>query len=412
MRLGWLVALAASVALMVGALVTHTSIERERRSDRDDALGAVSALSAAHVDAELARVATVLRASADTSTVAQIATVLGNDINVCVIEPTGETCSTQGPRGDSDLLQRTTTAAGQTTSAVFATGTGDATDGVVVVAIGGSRRVLIAHMAARPLLTVDTSLIPNRPFNSPRLVDHSVARVEIGPSTRGGRRVFTVPVSTTFVDGERYVVASTPGTTTGGSGQRWALVVSLVLGGIVFAAAVGALVAQHRRLSQHAATDDLTGLLTRREFERLGGHVLASAGREHMSAVMIFIDLNGFKQVNDHSGHHVGDIVLKAVAAHLSGLVRDSDVIARWGGDEFAMLLPGAGSVAAGRRAAEIEAALEHVTTVAGRPISASVGAAVFPDHGGDLAALTRAADSAMYAAKRAGLSFGLATGY
>ena len=282
MRLGWLVALAASVASMVGALVTHTSIERERRSDRDDGLGAVSALSAAHVDAELARVATVLRASTETSTVAQIATVLSNDINVCVIEPTGETCSAQGPRADSDLLQRTTTAAGQTTSAVFATGTGDATDGVVVVAIGGSdvcRRLTWRHAPCSPSTPRS---IPNRPFNSPCLVDHSVACVEIGPSTRGGRRVFTVPVSTTFVDGERYVVASTPDTTTGGSGQRWALVVSLVLGGIVFAAAVGALVAQHRRLSQHAATDDLTGLLTRREFSDSAGVCSPALSRAHV----------------------------------------------------------------------------------------------------------------------------------
>jgi hypothetical protein len=105
MRLGWFVALAASVALMVGAVVTHASVERERRSDRDDGLGAVSALSAAHVDSELERVATVLRASSGVRTVAEIASVLGNDVNVCTIEPGGETCSAQEPRADAPLAR-------------------------------------------------------------------------------------------------------------------------------------------------------------------------------------------------------------------------------------------------------------------------------------------------------------------
>jgi diguanylate cyclase (GGDEF)-like protein len=410
MRLGWLVALAASVALVVGTLMINAASERERRNDRDDGLGGMAALSAAHVDGELARVAAVLVASPGTRPIGEIVPMLGDDVNLCASGAPDE-CVAGEPRAAAAVTDSAISGAAAASGAVVATLEGDATDGVVVVAVRQSGRTLAAHIATRRLLEVDSSLIPNRPLNTPRLIDSSVADVEIGPSSRGGRRLFTVPVSAPFVDGERYVVTSAPAATPATPGQRWALLACVAAGVVVFVASVSALVGQHRRLTRRAATDDLTGLLTRREFERRGRGVLDSARREHLPAAVIFIDLDGFKLVNDHAGHHVGDVVLKTVAAHLSGVVRDSDVIARWGGDEFAMLLPGAGAVAASRRALEIEAALDHVTTVAGLPVTASVGAAVFPEHGADLAGLMRSADTAMYDAKRSGQTFGIATG-
>lgn len=96
--------------------------------------------------------------------------------------------------------------------------------------------------------------------------------------------------------------------------------------------------------------DSLTGLWNRRAFERIGGLQLAQARRYRFPVSLILLDLDDFKAVNDQRGHAAGDRLLQAVASALQQNSRDSDLVARWGGDEFALLLPQTG--AGGARAA------------------------------------------------------------
>ena len=114
------------------------------------------------------------------------------------------------------------------------------------------------------------------------------------------------------------------------------------------------------------------------------------------------IDLDGFKSINDSSGHAAGDRVLAEAGTRLAAAVRSSDLVGRWGGDEFVLLLAGTSDpLAMPERAAAIAACLHDVPR-SGGPLTASVGAAVFPADGRELATLLDLADRAMYAAKGA----------
>jgi diguanylate cyclase (GGDEF)-like protein len=159
-----------------------------------------------------------------------------------------------------------------------------------------------------------------------------------------------------------------------------------------------------------ATTDELTGLINRREFERVSDIALDNAEREGAGLCVMVIDLNGFKQINDTLGHQFGDLVLAASSERLVAAVRDSDVVARWGGDEFVILLPTLAERSAVRTSAErIWHSLADNPVVGDTHMTASIGAAIFPRHGTTLDALMRAADVAMYEAKTTGVSHRIA---
>jgi diguanylate cyclase (GGDEF)-like protein len=152
--------------------------------------------------------------------------------------------------------------------------------------------------------------------------------------------------------------------------------------------------------------DSLTGLPNRELFERRLTESLADARREGRLLSVLFVDLDGFKEANDTVGHGEGDRLLKEVAAALTGLVREDDMVARIGGDEFLVLLPNvSGTEEAVAVSDRILKGLD-VSWVGGDRrfrLSSSIGVAVFPDDGDDGAALLRSADRAMYEAKRRG---------
>ena len=152
--------------------------------------------------------------------------------------------------------------------------------------------------------------------------------------------------------------------------------------------------------------DNLTGLLSRRrfqeEFERWGKYAL----RHERPMALMFIDLDKFKAINDIYGHLGGDEYLLGVADLLKRTLRSTDYIGRWGGDEFAALLPEATSVAACEVANKLIGVFGSTPiTVTGKALfaSASIGVAVLPEHTLDIAELTAFADAAMYQAKDAG---------
>ena len=153
-----------------------------------------------------------------------------------------------------------------------------------------------------------------------------------------------------------------------------------------------------------ASTDALTGLANSRSIQDTLKRMVAHAGRTTTPLAAILFDLDHFKAVNDTYGHSAGDDVLAAVGDVAASIMRDSDFVGRYGGEEFVVLLPDTGVGGAVVVAEKLWAAIAavHVPSV-DRALSASFGIAVIPDHAGDGAALLRSADRALYAAKRAG---------
>jgi diguanylate cyclase (GGDEF)-like protein len=163
-----------------------------------------------------------------------------------------------------------------------------------------------------------------------------------------------------------------------------------------------------RQLEEKAAQDAKTGLLTAAEWEaRVEGELVRC--REPFGVLMV--DLDRFKRVNDTYGHVAGDVVLRTVAETITGQLRAYDSVGRWGGEEFAVLLPRIPDVGARDVAERIRCAvacLEVTVTIDDsshviKCLSASVGVACFPEAGTTVDSLVHAADRAMYRAKRAG---------
>ena len=155
-----------------------------------------------------------------------------------------------------------------------------------------------------------------------------------------------------------------------------------------------------------ANQDVLTGLACRAHMLELVTAAIAAAAQSGSTLAVLFIDLDGFKAINDTHGHHIGDMVLKAIAARLQSAVRFSDSVARFGGDEFVILLPTIlrRSVACRLGRQIIKLASQPFAIGSERhALSASVGIAFYPEHGATSDSLLISADQAMYSAKRGG---------
>ncbi|MBN1303544.1 MAG: GGDEF domain-containing protein [Anaerolineales bacterium] len=156
---------------------------------------------------------------------------------------------------------------------------------------------------------------------------------------------------------------------------------------------------------QHLATHDILTSLPNRYlfFDRLE-QVLLRARRLRTSFAVLYLDLNRFKVINDQYGHDTGDKVLKQVAAGIKNTLRESDTVARMGSDEFVIILETIKkSRDAVRIASKIGATIQKETHIEGRArdVSVSIGISIYPEHGTDTTTLLKAADHAMYKAKR-----------
>ncbi|MEP6659634.1 MAG: sensor domain-containing diguanylate cyclase [Acidimicrobiales bacterium] len=185
----------------------------------------------------------------------------------------------------------------------------------------------------------------------------------------------------------------------------WALLGALAVCGVLVVLLVVRLGRARVDAGRSARTDALTGLPNRRAMdemlERAAGH--SARHREPLAALMI--DLDHFKAINDHHGHHVGDAVLQASARALRSASRVGDIVARWGGEEFLVLLPATGIDGAVRAAERLRAAVAEIRVAVPSQsidITTSVGVALL-SHSGDVNALLRAADAALYLAKEDG---------
>ncbi len=159
-------------------------------------------------------------------------------------------------------------------------------------------------------------------------------------------------------------------------------------------------------LAYLAYHDPLTRLPNRALFADRLAYALAQAGRYGQRVAVLFLDLDGFKDINDTLGHEAGDELLREVARRLARCIRESDTVARLAGDEFAVILPDAGTPAdAAVVVRKIIAAVGARMTLNGRDaaVTASIGLSLYPADGLDAAVLLRAAGDALSQAKRGG---------
>ena len=162
---------------------------------------------------------------------------------------------------------------------------------------------------------------------------------------------------------------------------------------------------------EQALSDGLTGLPNRTMFQNMIERAMNGIGRRKKMGVVMLMDLDRFKDVNDTLGHHNGDLLLQRIGSRLNSVLRDTETVARLGGDEFAILLPEVPDrqsiVPVVRRVLKV---LEEPVVVGGLALQCegSIGIAIFPEHGTTVESVMRAADVAMYMAKenRSGYEF------
>ncbi len=332
-------------------------------------------------------------------------------------------------RAESVLTARGAAAAGVAATAIAGTraaGTAPAAQSAIADRVA---RGLYAFLASaygtdrQAVYLVDAygHLIASRPpVSAPTLAAAAPAlaaasrRSQSGTVTLGGRGTAfaTAPVAGT---GWRVVIAVPSSELYAGTGGPTAWVPWLVFGIVALLAAglwalFAGFLADRRRLARLSAealelarTDPLTGLPNRRQLSDSLAQAMAHAARYDEPLTVLMIDLDRFKQVNDTRGHEAGDRVLRAIAACLREVLRDSDVYGRWGGDEFLAVLghtPLDGAREAAQRLCDCAGALKMFSAGLGDGVSLSVGCAAAT---GDLTEVLHTADAAMYEAKRSG---------
>lgn len=227
--------------------------------------------------------------------------------------------------------------------------------------------------------------------------------VILGNGMRYGIRAFGEAVMGSFLMG--FVIF----------GLRFAEYISALSPGTLFFMMLGAIVVLYsyslmarlernrQQLEILSHVDVLTGLLNRRGLEDRARSVMRVLARPGNSVAMLFADLDGFKAVNDGQGHAVGDRVLREVAGLITANIRAGDVVARYGGDEFVVLMPDTDLEAARLAAERLQGAMAQWSRDSATSLSLSIGLGVAPDHGPTFDDLVRRVDQAMYRSKQRG---------
>ncbi len=408
MRLVRLGALFGSLVLLVATSVSLINRRAELRNEQDLRVVAESIDALSTIESTMLRARAVAEIAGPDASPDDIVRSFGDGVEACVSGRDATDCS--GP--DLASLASFGTAAGRSAAAGGrAVAVADTTSASVLV-VSRSDRTVAVQLPADEFVEAasfrefggdDATLVV---VLSEQIADSEQSR----PIDANGRRV-VVSVDGESLDSGAFLVTASIADRVGLGGDAPVLFGALLaLGTVLLALAAWTFLADRRSLERRATTDELTGLLNRREFEQQSEEALVMAERFGTGLCIMLIDLNGFKQINDTMGHQFGDIVLKACAERLNNAVRETDVVGRWGGDEFVILLPGLEEGTAVRNSADRIATGLSRTPVAGDVyVTASVGAALYPRHGTDLEELMRNADIAMYGAKTAGVTLRVA---
>ena len=412
MRLIRIGALVGSVILLVATTVSMVNKRAEQRAEQNARAVATVLMADQAVDSAIVRAMAVVEVATAETDLESITSSFGDAAEACITAAGVDRCT--GPDlGASSVFGGAVAASVE--SGGPAVVVDDATNSLLVVSHGDVTTALIlpTDSLLGPLAstavelngaTIDVALSPDiTGVNGDDLI-------RVGPSTVDGRLIVADTLALPG-DGGSVRVTTSIADDAGFAGDGLGRYLLLVGFGTVLMALAGwTFLLDRRSLKHQATTDDLTGLPNRREFERQTEEALLAAERFKTGVCVMLIDLNGFKLINDTLGHQFGDLVLRAAARRLRDAVRDTDVVGRWGGDEFVILLPGVQDASAVRSSAERIGGLLGGTPIADDvTITAAIGAALYPRHGATLDDLIRAADEAMYGAKTTGVTHRLA---
>ncbi|HTH06350.1 MAG TPA: GGDEF domain-containing protein [Ilumatobacteraceae bacterium] len=364
-----------SLTLIVAIVVGYVARRIEMEGQRDQALAASAEVGASRMSAVVGAIEIAAGAGTDPSTTAEALAYEYPDLGVCVVSDDARGCA-----GDPQP------ASTETTKQQSQRSTGEATQGkaqvkayesVIIIRDVGPTVSVVAQLPADAVVdrgdiaVLATTLLPQ--------------------GTAGGQFAVADGIRQTAIEVESapglYVVARTQDAVhlPGGERQFYLLIFTLALVLLVLAGAT--LVAEQRSLLERASFDPLTKLPNRGEFERRAADAIANAERQESDICLLLFDLNGFKMVNDTYGHHAGDEMLRVVGSRLRKAVRDDDIVARWGGDEFVVMMPGIGDNEMGtKRAQQLAEQVAGRTRLEGVPdalrVRVSVGVAIWPRDG------------------------------
>jgi diguanylate cyclase (GGDEF)-like protein len=386
-----------SLTLIVAIAVGYVARRMEMEGQRDQALTAAAELGAERMSAIVGAIEIAAGSGSDSAVTAQALAAEHPELGVCVVDAADTSCDGDGPQpSDSTVADRRAERAA-----------GDAEQGPAVV--NGYESLIIIEDAG-PAVSVVAQL------PAAAIVDRgdiAVWATTLQPEGMAAGRFAVedgIRQTATAVDstGRLFVAARTDDAVHLPEGERQFYLLIFTLAVVLLVLAGATLVAEQRSLLERASFDPLTKLPNRGEFERRAADLIANAERQSTEICLLLFDLNGFKMVNDTYGHHAGDEMLRVVGSRLRKAVRDDDIVARWGGDEFVVMMPGIGDTDMGaKRAQQLAEQVSGRTRLEGVPdalrVRVSVGVAIWPSAGAELHSLVEAADQAMYQAKRDG---------
>ncbi len=386
-----------SLTLIVAIAVGYVARRSEMAGERDQRLSTAAQVGSSRMSAIVAAVEIAGGAGIDPAVTAAALVDAHPVLGVCAVSSDATHCAGEG-RHPSDTIVEQRRQSRAEAGELSARATVSEYESTIMITVDGPVVSVVATVPADAISTPGAirvwgvTLLPN-------------ARAIDGFVVEGGiRQTATIVESAAGV----YVVAATQDAVHLPGDERRFYLLIFALAVVLLVLAGATLVAEQRSLVERASFDQLTRLPNRGEFERRATEVLAAAERQEQSVCLMLFDLNGFKLVNDTYGHHAGDEMLRVVGSRLRKAVRDHDVVARWGGDEFVVLMPGIGDAEMGsKRAQQLAEQISGRTRLDGVAdalrVKVSVGVALWPRHGVELQTLVEAADKAMYQAKRDG---------